>query len=306
MLGVNLPESADQQTLRYADDDALAMHQLLQDAGVESRLLVTFDEETRRLHPSLSPSGPPTLDTLRHTLREIERQIGKAKREGATSELHFFYSGHGDVEKGEGYGVLPGDRLTRTRLFDDVINRSQADRIHVIIDACKSYFLVFGKGPGGTRTPYPYPFAEEALSFDFNRVGFVLFASSGRESHEWERYQAGIFSHEVRSAFRGGADADGDGRMAYAELGARLLSLAYPRPMKVGVPAPATTNTNAVTTNVFPWEKAAVMLMGTETETGTRTRTRISTQMPMGICPEQVRARPLPTTIAYLCASPVE
>ena len=55
-------------------------------------------------------------------------------------------------------------------------------------------------------------------------TGFVLSTSSDRDSHEWERYQAGILSHELRSALRGAADADRDGRITYAELGAFLVT----------------------------------------------------------------------------------
>ena len=222
VLGVNDHESSVQQRLKYADDDALAMHQLLLEAGVKSRLLVVLDADTGRLHPSVSPDGAPTLKTLLKTRRIISRQIRNARQRGANTELFFFYSGHGDVYKGEGYVVLSDGRLTRTLLFEEVLKDIKADQTHVVIDACKSYFMVFDKGPGGTRTSYPHPFAKVTLSIDLTHVGLVLSASSEKNSHEWERYQAGVFSHEVRSAFRGGADVDRDGRITYAELGAFL------------------------------------------------------------------------------------
>jgi len=44
--------------------------------------------------------------------------------------------------------------------------------------------------------------------------------SSAKESHEWAGFQAGVFSHEVRSGLYGAADADGDGRVSYREIGA--------------------------------------------------------------------------------------
>src|SRR4029077_6440133 len=49
-------------------------------------------------------------------------------------------------------------------------------------------------------------------------TGFVLASSSGGATHEWEEFQGGIFSHEVRSGLLGGADTNGDGRITYAEL----------------------------------------------------------------------------------------
>jgi hypothetical protein len=52
------------------------------------------------------------------------------------------------------------------------------------------------------------------------RVGLLLSTSSARESHEWDEFQAGVFSHEVRSGLYGAADADGDGRVSYREIAA--------------------------------------------------------------------------------------
>ena len=46
----------------------------------------------------------------------------------------------------------------------------------------------------------------------------LLSTSSAKESHEWSAYRAGVFSHEVRSAMTGAADANHDGRIDYSEL----------------------------------------------------------------------------------------
>ena len=51
-------------------------------------------------------------------------------------------------------------------------------------------------------------------------VGLLLSTSSARESHEWSGFESGVFSHEVRSGLYGAADADGDGRVSYAEIAA--------------------------------------------------------------------------------------
>src|SRR4051794_36137921 len=47
-----------------------------------------------------------------------------------------------------------------------------------------------------------------------------LSTSSARESHEWDAFQAGVFSHEVRSGLYGAADANGDGQVSYREIAA--------------------------------------------------------------------------------------
>jgi hypothetical protein len=223
VVGNNRPEGPDTPSLRYADDDAVATHALLVEAGVESVLLARPDDDTRRLYPDARPAGPPRGDELDRALDTLAARMRAEAARGAAVELLFFYSGHGDVDRGEGYVVLEDRRLTRTMLHA-LLARSPAVRNHVFIDACKSYFLAFEKGPGGTRESYARAFVADAVPAHLANTGFVLSTSSGRDSHEWERYQAGILSHEVRSALRGAADTDGDGTVTYAELGAFLAA----------------------------------------------------------------------------------
>jgi Caspase domain len=215
VIGNNRPEGAREVTLRYADDDAAATHRLLREAGVHSVLLTTFDADTARLTEPLRPDGPATWTALSRTL---ETTFAAMPRE---AELFLFYSGHGDVAHGEGYVVLEDARLTR-RMLHQLLVRSPARRNHVVIDACKSYFLAFGRGPGGSRSEYAHAFADAQLPSALANTGFVLSTSSDHDSHEWERFSAGVFSYEVRSALRGAADLDGNGHISYAELGAFL------------------------------------------------------------------------------------
>jgi hypothetical protein len=55
VLGNSTPDSDDARALRYADDDAIAVHVLLREAGVTSILLTQLDADTARLHPELAP-----------------------------------------------------------------------------------------------------------------------------------------------------------------------------------------------------------------------------------------------------------
>ena len=133
VIGKNEPEDLQQAPLRYADDDAIAMHALLREAGVRSRLLVVPDEDTvalRRFHGATAP----TLNAVLHTATALFEAIAAAKRTGARTELTFYYSGHGDVIDGEGFVVLEGGRLTRTTLLEQIVARSPADINHIIID----------------------------------------------------------------------------------------------------------------------------------------------------------------------------
>lgn len=224
VIGNNVPDSERASTLRYADDDAVATHRVLVAAGVDSRLLVRLDEASARLHAGLHAHGPPTWAALVAALDELNQAMEAAAARGQRTELLLFYSGHGDVLNGEGYIVLEDRQLTRTLLYEGVLARSAAHGNHVIVDACKSYFLVFEKGPGGRRARYRGSFARAAVPGRMTNTGFLLSTSSDGDSHEWERYQAGVFSHEVRSGLRGAADIDRDGRITYAELGAFLMT----------------------------------------------------------------------------------
>jgi hypothetical protein len=222
VIGNDAPERSDGEALRYADDDAVATHRLFRQAGVDSLLLVTLDSDSRRFYPGLQPDGTPSERDLERAFQALLPRMRRAADAGFATELYLFYSGHGDVDGGEGYVVLEDGRLTRSKLYD-LLSRSPATRNHVFVDACKSYFLVYGKGPGGRRESFTGSLGQSAPS-TLDNTGFVLSTSSDRDSHEWSRYQAGILSHELRSALRGAADADDDGRVTYAELGAFLAT----------------------------------------------------------------------------------
>jgi len=71
--------------------------------------------------------------------------------------------------------------------------------------------------------PPPTPF-EEFLTGndleDFPRAGVLVATSDDRETHEWSRIRAGVFSHQVRSGLSGAADVNHDGLIEYSELAA--------------------------------------------------------------------------------------
>ncbi len=232
VIGNNTPEDRETAALSYADDDAIAMHALLTQAGVKSFLFIHPDETTRRLHPGVRPTGAPRWTDVAAKLESVHAMIRQRAAAGAPTDLILYYSGHGNVANGEGYITLEDRRLTRTALYEDILKRSPALHNHVIVDSCKSYFLAFDKGAGGARAAYARPFANRAIPADLSNTGFLLSTSSGRDSHEWELFQSGVFSHEVRSGLRGAADLDGDGTITYAELGAFLATA------NEGIPSP--------------------------------------------------------------------
>lgn len=111
------------------------------------------------------------------------------------------------------------------RVFSDILAPSRAVRKRVIIDACQSYYVAFGRGSGARRTPYEGRFLPRTIPAEREDTGFLLSTSSDRDSREWARFQAGVFSYELRSGLRGAADADVDGQITYAELAAYLDSV---------------------------------------------------------------------------------
>ena len=223
VIGYNGTQDPGVTPLQFADDDAIATHALLTEAGVAALLFVEMDADTQRLHPALVPAAAPTLDALFEHFNGLSVAMARAAAEGRQTDFFLVYSGHGDVEHGQGYVELKGGRLTRQVLYEKLLGRSPATRNHVLVDACKSYFLAFERGPGGERTPYQGLLPTENYSVRAN-TGFMLSTSSAKDSHEWELFQAGVFSHELRSALRGAADIDDDGRITYAEVGAFLTT----------------------------------------------------------------------------------
>ena len=222
VIGNNQPDRPGRPMLRHADDDAVGMYRLLHQAGVQAVLLVTPDEDTRRAQTRIATVGAPTRNLFSTAFSQLRRKMKRSLAAGKRVELYLFFSGHGDVIHGEGYLAMDGWRLTRSELAQ-LLTRSPAAFNHVIIDACSSYFIAFGRGPGGKRLPAE-GFVHRLAAGLSDRNGFLLSTSADRESHEWERFGAGVFSHLVMSALRGAADVDVDGQISYAEVGAFLDS----------------------------------------------------------------------------------
>ena len=219
IIGVNRNLNADRPDLRFADDDAFQNRQLMaQLTGPQNIILLTTpDKETAPLVNGINRERP-TREALEDAMRRLNAQMRAVKQAGRQPVFYLFYTGHGDVKNNEGYVALDDGRLTRSDLMT-LLKGSEASLNHVVIDACKSYFMVFNRGAGGTRRPVAGSFVSTEKPLPRN-TGFFLSTSSGADSHEWELFQGGIFSHEMRSALRGGADFDGDRTITYEEAAA--------------------------------------------------------------------------------------
>jgi hypothetical protein len=220
VIGVNRSIDPKIAPLRYADDDAVRYRDLFRAVGARTVTLASLDENTRRLHPdAASEVRPPRAAAFTSAVGQLAREVARARANGARVAFYFAYAGHGRVQRGGGSITLEDAELDGGDLVTRMIDEIAADETHVIVDACHSYFLVLGRGPGGRRRPLG-GFAETGALARRRDVGLLLSTSSERESHEWAAYQAGVFSQEVRSGLYGAADADRDGIVSYAEIAA--------------------------------------------------------------------------------------
>ena len=237
VIAQNRSLDAGTRALRYADDDGVKNWELFSLFSERSSLFVVMDDETARLHPEAArnaevPERAAVLARLRDYNALMEADIAR----GDEPELFFVYAGHGDVDAtGQGYINLHDSKLTRSDLFREVVAPSKARFVHVIVDACKSYFMVNSRGgkkwvddrvdPAHDRSDAQVrAFLEEEQLERYPRAGVIVATSGDHETHEWSRYQAGILSHELRSALTGAADVNGDGRIEYSELRAFLAA----------------------------------------------------------------------------------
>ncbi|GEM_PF-1979047 len=233
IIGSNETSSEGQHPLRFADDDAARVAELWLEAGARVELLTVFDQTSQARFPDLvKRAHQPTKAQLDAAWERLRGAMDEAADTGRGVELTIYYAGHGDVgPDGQGFLTLTGgDLLTRADLFTGLIGSSPADHNHLIIDACRSEQFVLSRGDWQPdRGPEGYS-ASVREYLDSNHLGAhpntgVLLAHSvDQQTHEWERWQGGIFTHELLSGLRGGADLNGDGAIEYSEIGAFVSS----------------------------------------------------------------------------------
>jgi hypothetical protein len=219
--------------LEYADDDAARYTEMLDQVADEVRLLTVLDASSQRVYPKLAArAGVPDKKSLTAALTETFANAKRDRDAGHEVIFYFVLIGHGDVAPGgEGYVSLLDAPFRRADLYREVLARSPATTNHVIIDACNSYFLVHRRGgpdgvddAGPSRAAAVKAYVGELDLSKFPNTGVLLSTSTAKESHEWSAIEAGVFSHEVRSALTGGADANGDGRVDYPEVQAFIAA----------------------------------------------------------------------------------
>ena len=183
----------DDEPLRFAESDARRVRDLLIELG-----------QVRAARALLVLGGGP--EQIIAALTEARGRAAELAGTGRRVTLLFYYSGHGDDDALH----LPRGALALPELRQ-AIARVPADLRVTILDACRTG----GRAKGVTRGP---AFALTAAP-DEPRGTVELRASSlGEAAQESDELSGAIFTHFLISGLRGGADADGDGRVTLAEL----------------------------------------------------------------------------------------
>lgn len=215
VVGYNGSDDPELASLAYADDDAMRYTQLLSNTTLSTRTLVELDSASRDLWGDVRTTAP-TREAVLAALQATQRSMAKVRAAGDRPVLYFVYTGHGNYDaEGRGYVHLQGGRLTTRDIYHHVIAPSQGDPVVLLVDACNAALLVHSRGVE-RRVASPTSLRLER----YPNVGVILASSTVGEVHEWGRYLAGVFSHEVRSALLGPGDVNGDGAVSFAELAA--------------------------------------------------------------------------------------
>ncbi len=194
LVGTNTG-GAGQGELRYAEDDARRMAQVLRELGrygsTDMRVL-------------LRPDAAHVLAAV----DEIAAKLRAHQARGEQAVLVFYYSGHA---KANAFN-LGAEELPIATLREK-LRQLPTTLTLVVLDACQSGQFARIKG------------AEPAADFSFNSVsrlttkGIAVMASSSAQelSQESDALRSSYFTHHLIVALRGAADADGDGRVSLDE-----------------------------------------------------------------------------------------
>lgn len=230
-VGTNTPPPAwgsALPTLAFADDDALSMATLARELGWKTWLLTVADADSQQRHAAqVGLARPPTVAGLEAVLDEVQRSLAEARARGEAADLVVFLSGHG---RRGGLALLDGE-LTAAQLTAQILARQPARYVHLLVDACHAETVVRARsGEDHEAQVEPVDAAtasrwlEGASLAAFPQVGALIATARDAETHEWDLYRRGVFTHQLLSGLRGAADVNGDRRVEYSELAAFITA----------------------------------------------------------------------------------
>jgi hypothetical protein len=229
-VGNNAPPSGSTlEPLRYADDDAADFYSLVRGGARAGFLLTVLDDDSQRRFPALvAEARAPSLVELERSVASLRTAMDADVRAGDDPVLLFFFSGHGtrgNAEHPPALAMSDGG-LTQEVLYQRVLAALPARYIHLFVDACHAESVVRPRDADAEIVPVSdqdvRQYAAHSTLERFPNVGAVVATSETMQAHEWDLYQRGVFTHELVSGLRGGADVNGDGVIEYSELAAFL------------------------------------------------------------------------------------
>ncbi|MCU0686297.1 MAG: caspase family protein [Polyangiaceae bacterium] len=187
---------AGQQPLRYAEDDARRVAQVLRELG-------RYGQADLRV--LLSPDSAKVFAAIDDVATKLKAHQAK----GEQALLVFYYSGHARANSFS----LGGEELAVAQLRDR-LREIPSTLTLVVLDACQSGQFARTKG------------AQPAADFSYNSVsrlttkGVAIMASSSAQelSQESDELKSSYFTHHLIAGLRGAADADTDGRVSLDEV----------------------------------------------------------------------------------------
>jgi hypothetical protein len=187
----------DEPTLRYAEQDATRVYDVLKELGgfhPENMVLLRREE----------------APTVRRALIAMNDRIRASGAESPSQAvLVVYYSGHADAQSLH----LGGSQLELAELEQLVRGSSSAFRL-LILDACRSGALTRIKG-GRSAPPLPIR-VEERLAGE----GAVVLAASAadEDAQESDEIRSSFFTHYLVSGLVGAADSNRDGAVTLEEV----------------------------------------------------------------------------------------
>jgi hypothetical protein len=182
--------------LRYAENDAQRMYDVLKDLGgfAPANMVLLRGENASTFTRTLSTVN----DLIRSSL----------SRPNTQAVLFVYYSGHANADALH----LGATRFDLVQL-EQLVRASPATFRILTLDACRSGVVTRRKG--GAPGPQFSVKLEEQL--DEQGVVFLTATAASEDAQESDELKASFFTHYLHSALVGAADTDGDGRITLEE-----------------------------------------------------------------------------------------
>jgi hypothetical protein len=194
IIGNNTGDS-DEQRLRYAEEDARRIYEVLRELGgfrPENMLLLRSED----------------AESVRRSLISVNDRIRTRIASGAQSELLVYYSGHSDQT-----ALHLGRTAIELEQLEQLVRGSAATLRVLILDSCRSGALTRVKG--GTILPGFEIALDQRIPSD--GVVFWTASSASENAQESDALRGSFFTHYLVSGLLGAADRDGNGDVTLGE-----------------------------------------------------------------------------------------